>query len=136
MGLPWFLFVIAAAGASIPGALTFGGRLVRGQGGHSLSELQLLLWTTSVAISYLLHLWKLQRIAGADLQIKASENLLLLVGFSAGSYLAASGIRAHQDQKGQLSPRTKAGELGWRALVSNGEGEVDLSKLQPSQGDA
>jgi len=82
MSVGSFVGVLAAAVAAIVAAVAFGGKLIRGENGYSLSKLQLLVWTLAAAVSYLLYLGELLRRGSTELAISASPNLLLLVGLS------------------------------------------------------
>ena len=130
MSVGSFVGVLAAAVAAIVAAVAFGGKLIRGENGYSLSKLQLLVWTLAAAVSYLLYLGELLRRGSTELAISASPNLLLLVGLSAGSYVTAGGIRAYQDQKGVLVRRPDGAQRRWRTLISDNLGNPDLSKIQ------
>jgi len=130
MGIGGFVVVVLAVSASVPLAMIFGRPLVMGKNGYSLSKVQLLLWTAVVAISYLLYLWKLQSQESPNFSIAASDNLLLLLGFSAGSFVTAAGIRGYQDQKAASGLRSAVGARRWRTLVCDYSGNLDLSKIQ------
>jgi len=137
MGPLAFVVVVVLVAASIPVTLAVARRLVMGHNGYSLSKLQIVLWTTAIAVSYLLCLWKLQRDPDASLAIAIPSNLLLLMGFSGGSYLAAYGVRAYQEQRyrGEEQKRVRTARLeshhaNWTDIVSDYAGGLDISKVQ------
>jgi hypothetical protein len=78
----------------------------------------------------LLYLWKLQSQESPNFTIAASDNLLLLLGFSAGSFVTATGIRGYQHQKTASGLRSAVEPEKWRTLVCDYSGNLDLSKIQ------
>lgn len=136
MGVASYIFVLALVIASVPVALRVGGGLVKGKSGYSLVNLQLVLWTAYILVSYLVYLWRLQLAEAPEFNIKLSDNLLLLMGISGGSYIGARGIRAWQSQRYAGAPgrevldRPDTDKNQWQNMIRDYTGHLDISKVQ------
>ena len=110
---------------------------------YSLSKLQLLLWTLAISVTYTIVLVRLYAVWGGDFaspgrHIRVSEQLLLLMGISAGAFVVAKGLRSHQASKTNgadpptllTEPVDDGKKPSLMDYVSNLKGDLDLSKLQ------
>jgi hypothetical protein len=136
MGVSSYVLVLALVVASVPVALRVGGGLVKGKSGYSLVNLQLVLWTAYILVSYLVYLWKLQLAQAPEFDIGLSDNLLLLMGFSGGSYVGARTIRAWQSRHyaskvgGEVLDRPDTDKDHWQNMIRDYSGNIDISKVQ------
>lgn len=107
-------------------------KLVEGSDGHpSTSKLQWFIWTVVVLFSYVVIY--AARVYDGDITPISDipQNLLIAMGFSITSMVAAKGITASYVANGQLSkPQADAGTTGLGAVVTDDTGAPDLSKIQ------
>ena len=107
-------------------------QLIEGADGHpSTSKLQWFLWTVVVLFSYVV-LYAAQAANGNfDPIINVPDNLLIAMGISSFSMVAAKGITVSQVQSGQIvKPQATPGTATLGSVLKDDAGYPDLSKIQ------
>ena len=108
------------------------GKIIEGVDGHpSTSKLQWFLWTVVVLFSYVL-IYAAQAVNGNFEAItNIPDNLLIAMGISSLSMVAAKGITVSQVEKGQVvKPMADPHTTSLGSIVQSDSGTPDLSKIQ------